>query len=889
VTALFRTAISLFLLGFVFALAGNVQAESFSESFDNPKLDFTIEKWAPDGWQYVKQKGFPGYNQKHVRQVLGEETETQAGDGSVRFGLKGASGGLETSTYIRVNPDRSYLMSGWIKVDGLTGSRAIMSIRWYDRYGVFLSEAFTDAITGDADWSQVSRLIPSIPESAWFARIRLSVVGDSIRGTAWFDEIRLEEFYQIQVQSRTHTGNVFIEGDAIDLRATIRGAGAGLYRIEHSVVDYNGKIIAELEPLEFDVPSVQDVTFDPEITLPNLGSYRYRAKVIRITPRADLSESDPRVPPIPSIGLKRETVAEQSIPLGMVKPRKVGPAEGVGVIVDPFLIRDRQTLNLIDQLGCTEVKLLLWGRSEDGRGSVLTDEEIVKFIQGLRARERNVIGVLGAPFGDETQMRGDRISMYEYFSSDPRVWNGPLETVIQDYRNLINHWQLGKDDDLGFVTAVPRQSRDVLEQAFGVIRSKASYARIGVPASWPNPELIPSADFYTVRVPSQVEPEKVTIDPLARILEEQDRHVTLGLRDVRRNTELRDRWKQSVDLVKKLVRARADRERNVFVAPFWDEQAGLIDSLGRATEAFYALHTFQQQVANLPYDPQGSLVPEVQDYIFRNDASLTVVMWSRTDQPQEVTLFLGNDVSVVGMMGDVTELKQGETLTVGPEPIYLVHVDSQFLRTQFSTRFEPPDLPLQEELTEVHLEITNHFDEPMRNIQISTGSPEGSEWTVEVSVPGSKVIPPGETASFPVRIRMPRRETAGTKMIPISMQFATSEPYHFQLSRALYIEPVVKVEIEYQTVREPGRPAYQRAMVTLTNRGTEELSLEAYVRAPWLQFATNRAFQSVPAGESVEFDLRVQPGFAGKKINVAVREAGGDIFSNGAAEIPPEE
>ena len=77
--------------------------------------------------------------------------------------------------------------------------------------------------------------------------------------------------------------------------------------------------------------------------------------------------------------------------------------------------------------------------------------------------------------------------------------------------------------------------------------------------------------------------------------------------------------------------------------------------------------------------------------------------------------------------------------------------------------------------------------------------------------------------------------------------------------------------------------------MTLTNRGDAELGLEAYVRAPWLQFAVNRAFQGVPAGESVEFDMRVQPGFDGKKINVAVREAGGDIFSNGAATIPPEE
>ena len=96
-----------------------------------------------------------------------------------------------TQTITGLTPDANYLLSGWIRTEGVAPSDpAAVGGANLSLWGTWLS---TRALMGTNDWTYVSLTFNSGPTGSVTAAARLGFWGATASGTAWFDDLRVTE------------------------------------------------------------------------------------------------------------------------------------------------------------------------------------------------------------------------------------------------------------------------------------------------------------------------------------------------------------------------------------------------------------------------------------------------------------------------------------------------------------------------------------------------------------------------------------------------------------------------------------------------------------------------------------------------------------------------
>ena len=96
-----------------------------------------------------------------------------------------------TQTISGLTPDANYLMSGWIRTEGVTPwDPAVVGGANLSIWGTWLS---TRALTGTNDWTYVSMVFNAGPTGSVTVAARIGFWGATASGTAWFDDLRVTE------------------------------------------------------------------------------------------------------------------------------------------------------------------------------------------------------------------------------------------------------------------------------------------------------------------------------------------------------------------------------------------------------------------------------------------------------------------------------------------------------------------------------------------------------------------------------------------------------------------------------------------------------------------------------------------------------------------------
>ena len=97
---------------------------------------------------------------------------------------------------VALKAGKGYRLSLWIKTAGLVSTKkgcgAFAVLRFVNAKGEKLTESATPVVAGDADWTRVEAVVPSVPADAARSVIQLSS-GTFAKGTAWFDDVEVVE------------------------------------------------------------------------------------------------------------------------------------------------------------------------------------------------------------------------------------------------------------------------------------------------------------------------------------------------------------------------------------------------------------------------------------------------------------------------------------------------------------------------------------------------------------------------------------------------------------------------------------------------------------------------------------------------------------------------
>ncbi|PIQ89473.1 MAG: hypothetical protein COV72_02910 [Candidatus Omnitrophica bacterium CG11_big_fil_rev_8_21_14_0_20_42_13] len=136
------------------------------------------------GWKPQKWNGKPSIKIDARSAHSGRKSAMIKGSGD---NWKSTGAIVKNELNITLNPDSQYILSGWIKAKDIE-SEAFIRIKVKYKNGQ--SEYFkTSPVYGSAEWSKVSARFSPKPENT-IEYLACQLVG---RGTAWFDDIKIEE------------------------------------------------------------------------------------------------------------------------------------------------------------------------------------------------------------------------------------------------------------------------------------------------------------------------------------------------------------------------------------------------------------------------------------------------------------------------------------------------------------------------------------------------------------------------------------------------------------------------------------------------------------------------------------------------------------------------
>jgi hypothetical protein len=211
-------------------------------------------------------------------------TPTHRGSGSQQMILS-PQFPREVFQTVAVVAGRTYFASGWMRLEGVSGTTATIEIDWLDASGATIARQTVGARNGTSEWSW-SIACATAPPSADSARFRLAagVEADSV-GSVWFDDLELLD--PTDQTSRVDAGSDL----PIEHRAVVDDQGSVTFLVD---VPAQSDVTVEIVDMRGERLYAKSVavsgtnTIDCGARLPS-GTYAYRI-VVRTGGRTTLTQ-----------------------------------------------------------------------------------------------------------------------------------------------------------------------------------------------------------------------------------------------------------------------------------------------------------------------------------------------------------------------------------------------------------------------------------------------------------------------------------------------------------------------------------------------------------------------------------------------------------------------
>ena len=494
-----------------------------------------------------------------------------------------------------------YGFSCKMMTQGLRHDSARAELIFQDDRNQELAVHSTAPMRGTNEWTLVTLDLVRPPVGATRMAVRLLVDRsddglEDVRGAVGFDDVRIEQFPQLQITTDIPLG-IYKLGQVIEARAKIMGLSVAESKIQFRLFDSDeNEMVNKLltvnpqHATDGDEPTVLGDMVDSEVkwVLPALGAGFYRIDA--------------------SIVGRRSENLSATTTLAVIDEALGGPPHGSFGWTMPSGsegIPQRDLALWLADLGVAWVKYPCWLDPEDTDAA----EDTAMLLGKLQDVGIQTVGMLDFPPEDQVAnytLRSRRDLVAAQLFRDLPTWQPLLEPVMTRLTLKVRTWQLGADRDYSFLGR-PRLPESIQQISTGL----QGYGQpIDVAISWPWLEReLPAgeASWQAVCRSSELPLNANELDAYLSLRERETRgegpRTWLLLDPVsKQEYDLDTRIR---DLVLRMATVRKHPVQAAFVGNPRDPQHGLLRPDGRPDQLLLAWRTTSRLIGNLRHD--GSL------------------------------------------------------------------------------------------------------------------------------------------------------------------------------------------------------------------------------------------------------------------------------------------
>jgi hypothetical protein len=781
---------------------------------------------------------------------------------------------------IPVEPGNRYLVSGWIRSEGLRKSRALLTAAYVTRelQVIEQTEVVSPGVGGpdqNGQWRYVELPIPEAPLAARFLRISVwlaqpefgrdplenirPIVEQDAYGTAWFDDIEVTRMLPAASIGTRGDIPVFAAAQPPEiLGPPVDPAHFGL-ACQISVADEDGHVYYSARTDSGDLGKALPAAIRLE-SLP-CGLYTARLKVFS----------------------QNRQLGEQQVRFVKLADMPRASSSRIGVCLDESSLGAVDaTMACLRGMQAGRVKIPIWTdrpthpREADGRASL---KDLLKRIlaDGLEP-----IGVFaGSPAGIASSLPAGQRTLVDLFAADRQIWQPYMAVSLTHYADVVRFWQIGQDGpvDLAMDDRYPGAAGSAAQQIVTLIDGAQ------VALAWPATLATPSFAKYikrdSISLPNAVRPDQVY--QYVKQYGGQGRPLWVTVWPIE-GERYAPRVRRT-DMAKRIVYALAGQADAVFVPQPWQVVDVGEKTILAPTIEYTVLAMLSRTVAGRCYAGSFEWTGGAVFHIFAGDDDAALVAWNDQQPDPEapeakVSLYFGQKIAAFDLRGRSVPVDGGETQTVavGQEPIVIIGADNRLasLRSQFTV--EPRQIATGLRKNVQTVKLVNPYPEPM-NGTIRLHGPEG--WEITPSRLAFS-LQPGKTMQEKVEIHIPYNEPIGAKSIHADLSIDARRLYQLTIPITLDLQlPGVET---YAFSDTTGKDVVIRHV--LTNRTDEELNFVGSVLLPTMA-RQERLFLHVRPGQTLikEYVIPRSEVAGESQLRIRLREINGSRLLNQMVEI----
>lgn len=876
--------------------------------------DKDFNDW-PDDWKKYVGIGYPKYVQVTLA-ARNSELEQQLQ--KLDAGLVGLWGGLRqhatglpllppsltdaiVDRYLRIDLDggqfkaqspplpasrsHKYRFSCQISTKGLRHDTARAEFVFLDSSGTELVVHSTPAFGRTTAWTLTEIDLVRPPSGTVSMLVRLIVERsedglEDIRGTIGFDNLRIEEYPQLQVTTDQPQG-IYKVGRPIQVTAKVMGLAAENSRIRFRLFDSHEREIAT------QLLTVQH----PDRQHPD-------RQTVSGSRDQDLTDSEvswelPRMEPgfyrlAASIEGRRSSTLSNETTFAVIDTLIGGPPHGpfgwsLPDVAQPASPRD--LASWLADLGVSWVKYPCWIAADD----VVAAEKIATIFSKLQDTGIQTVGMLDVPPDHQMpayELRGRREMVAAQLFRDLEIWQPLLEPVMTRLTLKVRTWQLGADRDHSFLGR-PRL-RDSINQISTGLQGFGQPIEVAISWPWLEEELAHGESSWQAICRSSDPPLAAhELDAFLTMREKGTRSEgprTWLLLDPISKTKY-DRESRIRDLVLRMATVRSHRVQAAFVSDPYSEEQGLLRPSGRPDDMLLPWRTTSRLIGDLRKAGSLRLRSGAQNSVFVGSDRAVLMLWSA--QPTEEMIYLGEHVQAVDVWGKVTDLpvqpdarQPAQRIAIGPVPIFIIGADPALLAFRMSVNVEPKRFDsLLGQVQQLHVEFAN----PTRDSLVGTMHVLPPEtWGIDSPSRQWETLA-GRSTSQSFDIVLSNTAKIGHYEVPIQFELDTVPPKLI----TVYREVTVGADgLDLKVTTRLLRGSELRVQIEITNHSSRAQSYDCLLfPPPGRQY--QRRFVTIEPGEMIRREIYWHDGgdLVGKRMLLRAVEQDGNRVLNYSIDV----
>ncbi len=693
---------------------------------------------------------------------------------------------------LTVVPHADYVVTGYVRVEGLRYASAFVGAYFVDRFGELIphsqrvSRRFKATGAQDEPWRRFEIRLPGEFPAAYALRLQLWVLQDhtwrlpdpdeidpilrrDVYGTAWFDDIRVYLLPRLQLRFSDPAG-LIRPGRHERFMLEVNNATAEPLRAELQITDEGGRT-RHRQALAVP-PSDGPLTLTPEED--NAAGFALAGDA---TATPLVTAPVPDLPPghyVATLHLLGNTGAliERRVQFAVLPDltRSASRGPDVGVDLGHWPAGDIDGVReLLSAMGCGSAKVgvpMLGAIDSQEKSTYL--RELSTLLRVLSENRIEITGVFYPPARVDRKT-GRPLSVHGLVAGG-ELWQRLVSPVLANLGALLPTWQLGAEQiELAHMQG---WSPPLVERMRNLLRRFVTIPHMAIPthlSSVPGP----GRDILSVWIPPDVPARSLVrqLEFLARY-DSSSYWLELSEPDIGpRSAALHRR-----ELARRFVLAKALNPGRVFVpAPFALSHAGGSPTW-YPTDAYIPLRTLfhylggkRAVAAMIPADDTLAIIFEGLD-----SSCMVIWSWRAQRDARPVELYLGPAPRAVALDGrpiPVPVREHRAVLPVGPDPLIVVNLHAELARLQASYRVSPHHIEAHEPDLGPVVEFVNPYRQRLSGEVLLT--PPGNWQVKPASIPFQ--LEPGETFSQPLALALPPREIARTHQLNVRLKLNAPE------------------------------------------------------------------------------------------------------------------